>query len=128
MTIPHTEPRGDAAPLEPLRLTPPGPLTDPRARLVLELVGYATALPAETLGGRSYPGPLVTARYVVFYLYSTVFAVNATDTGRAFGRDRTTVQNALRRIEKARDAPAFDAWLQTLETILHLTPKLGGRA
>ena len=31
-------------------------------------------------------------------------------------------------IEKARDAPAFEAWLQTLETILHLTPNLRGRA
>lgn len=128
MTIPHPEPRGDPAPLEPFRLPPPGPLADPRARLVLELVGYATALPAETLGGRRFPAPLATARYVALYLYSTVFSLNATDTGRAFGRDRTTVQNALRRIEKARDAPAFDAWLQTLETILHLTPKLGGRA
>ena len=78
--------------------------------------------------GRSHPAALSAPRYLLLYLYATVFAVNATETGRTFGRDRTTVQNALRHIEKSRDAPAFEAWLQTLETILHMTPNLRGRA
>lgn len=125
---PPADPAGLTAPPDAIRLPAGAPLTDPRARLVLELVGYALGVPAETLAGRSHPSMLTAPRHIVFYLYATVFSVNATETGRTFARDRSTVQSALRRIEKARDAPAFEAWLQTLETILHLTPNLRGRA
>lgn len=129
MTSPSTDPApAKAAPQPRIRLPADSPLADPRARLVLELVAYATGVPAETLAGRSHPAALSAPRYLLLYLYATVFAVNATETGRTFGRDRTTVQNALRHIEKSRDAPAFEAWLQTLETILHMTPNLRGRA
>lgn len=129
MTSPSTDPApAEAAPPRRIPLPTDSPLADPRARLVLELVAYATGVPAETLAGRSHAQALSAPRYLLLYLYATVFSVNATETGRTFARDRTTVQNALRHIEKSRDAPAFEAWLQTLETILHLTPNLRGRA
>lgn len=58
------------------------------------------------------------ARQTAMYLCHLVFAMNCADIARAFGRDRTTIRHAVRRIEEAREHPDFDRSLQWLEATL----------
>ncbi|MEN2574998.1 hypothetical protein AAER51_05770, partial [Acinetobacter baumannii] len=45
-------------------------------------------------------------------------SLSMTEVGRAFGRDRSTVNHACHLIEDMRDEPEFDRVVQTLENIL----------
>jgi hypothetical protein len=54
------------------------------------------------------------ARQVAMYLAHVVCGMTLTDTGRLFGRDRTTVAHACGVIEDRRDDPLFDRALDLL--------------
>jgi hypothetical protein len=58
------------------------------------------------------------ARHVAIYLSHVAFGLNYTDTGRVFGRDRTTVRYACAAIEDRRDDMRFDTLLNVLEAAL----------
>lgn len=55
------------------------------------------------------------ARQVAMYLAHVACGLSLTDTGRLFGRDRTTVAHACGVIEDRRDDPVFDRALDLLE-------------
>jgi chromosomal replication initiation ATPase DnaA len=55
------------------------------------------------------------ARQVAMYLAHVACRRSLTDTGRLFGRDRTTVAHACAVIEDRRDDPLFDRSLDLLE-------------
>ncbi|MFZ5733526.1 MAG: helix-turn-helix domain-containing protein [Pseudomonadota bacterium] len=55
------------------------------------------------------------ARQTAMYLVHTVFAMSLGQVGRIYGRDRTTVAHACRRIEDARESQGFDERLRRLE-------------
>ena len=58
------------------------------------------------------------ARQVAMYLAHVVCGMTLTDTGRLFGRDRTTVAHACGVIEDRRDDPLFDRALDLLEWVV----------
>ena len=58
------------------------------------------------------------ARQVAMYLAHVACGLSLTDTGRLFGRDRTTVAHACGVIEDRRDDPAFDRALDLLEWVV----------
>ena len=55
------------------------------------------------------------ARQVAMYLAHVACGLTMSDTGRLFGRDRTTVAHACGVIEDRRDDPLFDRALDLLE-------------
>ncbi|MDY8109983.1 helix-turn-helix domain-containing protein [Fulvimarina sp. 2208YS6-2-32] len=61
--------------------------------------------------------PVCEARHIAMYLAHVVFQVSLIRAGRTFGRDRTSIAHAVRRIEDGRDDPAFDAKIERLETL-----------
>ncbi|MER0239962.1 helix-turn-helix domain-containing protein [Fulvimarina sp. MAC8] len=60
------------------------------------------------------------ARHIAMYLAHVVFQVSLIRAGTAFGRDRTSIAHAVRRIEDRRDDPDFDAKIEHLERLAHL--------
>jgi len=58
------------------------------------------------------------ARQVAMYLARVVCGMTLTDTGRLFGRDRTTVAHACGVLEDRRDDPLFDRALDLLEWVV----------
>lgn len=58
------------------------------------------------------------SRQTAMYLCRMVFAMRLCDIALAFGRDRSTVAHALRRVEEAREDPEFDRRLVWLEAAL----------
>ncbi|MCB8838855.1 helix-turn-helix domain-containing protein [Aurantimonas sp. VKM B-3413] len=63
--------------------------------------------------------PVCDARHVAIYLAHVVFQISLNAMAGEFGRDRTTVAHAVRRIEDRRDDAAFDALLGRLERLAH---------
>lgn len=115
---------GDFAPV----VAPPAPRPDPRLVLVAGLLQFATGVSADLVIDVRHRGRAATrVRHIAMYLFSTVYGEAAHRTAALFGRDRSTVLHALRRIEEDRSNPAFDAWLGGLETALFAAPR-GGRA
>lgn len=55
------------------------------------------------------------ARQVAMYLAHVVCELSLTAVGRLFGRDRSTVAHACRRIENAREGPQFDRAVAKVE-------------
>ncbi|WP_202814191.1 helix-turn-helix domain-containing protein [Fulvimarina pelagi] len=64
--------------------------------------------------------PVCEARHVAMYIAHVVFQVSLIRSGMAFGRDRTSIAHAVRRIEDRRDDPEFDARIGHLERLAHL--------
>jgi chromosomal replication initiation ATPase DnaA len=64
------------------------------------------------------------ARQVAMYLAHVGCGMSLTQTGRTFGRDRTTVAHACTVIEDRRDDPLFDRALDLLEWAI---PSLASR-
>jgi chromosomal replication initiation ATPase DnaA len=58
------------------------------------------------------------ARQVGMYLACVVLRRGLRETGREFGRDHKAVAHACRRIEEAREDPAFDRTVEWLETLV----------
>lgn len=69
------------------------------------------ALGHETRGS----APTALARQVAMYLAHVACGLTLTETGRLFGRDRTTVAHACGVIEDKRDDPLFNHVLDLLE-------------
>lgn len=57
-------------------------------------------------------------RQIGMYVAHVTLSLSMTEVGRAFGRDRSTVNHACHLIEDMRDEPEFDRVVQTLENIL----------
>ncbi|KQT54265.1 hypothetical protein ASG43_01175 [Aureimonas sp. Leaf454] len=57
------------------------------------------------------------ARHIAIYLAHVVFQVPLTEIGLGFGRDRTSVAHAIRRVEDDRDGAAFDALVGRMERL-----------
>lgn len=62
--------------------------------------------------------PVALARQVAMYVTHIVFSLPMVDTGRLFGRDRTTVAHACGVVEDMRDDPVFDRVIELLEGIV----------
>jgi Bacterial dnaA protein helix-turn-helix len=65
------------------------------------------------------------ARQVAMYLAHVACGLSLTETGRLFGRDRTTVAHACCVVEDRRDDPVFDRALDLLEWAV---PSLAARS
>src|ERR671931_158978 len=74
----------------------PGPLTVDR---ILDATAAVFAAPVRGLFGGSRRPDLVLPRQVAMYLARKLLRRPLTELGAAFGRDRTTVLNAWRRME-----------------------------
>ena len=61
--------------------------------------------------------PVCQARHVAMYLAHVDFQIPLSVIGGDFGRDRTSVAHAVRRIEDCRDENRFDATMERLETL-----------
>jgi len=57
------------------------------------------------------------ARQVGMYLAHVSLRLGLREVGRGFGRDHKAVAHACRRIEEAREDPAFDRTVEWLETL-----------
>lgn len=62
--------------------------------------------------------PVALARQTAMYLAHVHLGLSLERAGRGFGRDRTTVAHACRRVEDSRDDPSFERMLAHLETAL----------
>ena len=98
-----------------------------RAELIIHVVAFSTgvAAPEITAPGRA---SLVAceARALAMYLAHTAFSWPLWRVGFAFGRDRTTVGHACKRMEERRDDKAFDAAVADMETCLRAAPSCAG--
>ena len=109
------------------RLSRPPPLQleadRDRAVLITHLVSFCTGVPAREIvsPGRAAT-PAADARHLAMYLAHTGYGWPLARVGAAFGRDRTTVGHACRRVEDRRDDPAFDRSVEALEDCLRHAP------
>jgi hypothetical protein len=81
-------------------------------RAVTQVFGVAHDDLRRTTRGRA---KVALARQVAMYLAHVGCGLSLTETGRLFGRDRTTVAHACGVIEDRRDDPVFDRALDLLE-------------
>jgi len=83
--------------------------------LAQAVAGYAFGLALSELQQRSRNAD--RARQVGMYLAHVSLKLGLREVGRGFGRDHKAVANACRRIEEAREDPAFDRTVQWLEAL-----------
>lgn len=89
------------------------------AELTLRLTSRAFSVPIDRLIARSRSERQVAyARQAAMYLMHVTFGGTYQDTGRALGRERTTVAYACSLIEDDRDDAPFDGKLTELEEAL----------
>lgn len=89
-------------------------------RLAQEIASAFFAIPVceiERPGRAS--APVSEARHVAMYLAHVVFQIPLSAMAEGFGRDRTTIAYAIRRIEDRRDDHAFDSIVERLECLAH---------
>ena len=109
------------------RIDGPPPLrpTDDRHRAVLitHLVAYATGVSAREIAASGRRAQSACeARALAMYLCHTELSWPLSRVGAAFGRDRTTVGHACRRVEDRRDDPGFDARVSELGACVRACP------
>lgn len=108
-----------------LRSPPPRP-ADVRREAIEQAVVQVFAVAGHdlrrTTRGRAR---VALARQVAMYLAHVGCGLSLTETGRLFGRDRTTVAHACGVVEDRRDDPVFDRALDLLEWAV---PALSTRA
>ncbi len=96
-------------------------------KLIEQCVRSVFRLPCSAIASRARHGRVSLARQIAMYLAHVAFSLSLTQTGRLFGRDRTTVAHACGVVEDLRDDPAIDKALSVLATILTApTPPSGG--
>ena len=89
---------------------------------VFSLVASVYDVPAAELAEPTRQTPKVAAaRQVAIYLAHTVLKMNFTDLGALFGRSRSTVLHAVRRVEARREDSRVDQTLTWLESLLRIT-------
>src|SRR4051812_10214528 len=88
-------------------------------------IGIAQAVAAHAYGvrldellRRDADDTVQRARQVAMYLAHTVLRLGQRECGRGFERDHKAVAYACRRVEEAREDPAFDRTVQWLESML----------
>jgi hypothetical protein len=87
-------------------------------RAASAIAAAAFDVPPEEMSARTRrTAEVVAARHVAIYIANVVFQVSLQGVADAFGRDRTSVGHAVRRVEDRRDEPDFDARLEKLERI-----------
>ena len=79
---------------------------------MIQVFGVARADLHHTTRGRA---KVARARQVAMYLAHVACGLSLTETGRLFGRDRTTVAHACSVVEDRRDDPLFDRALDLLQ-------------
>ena len=99
-----------------------------RAVLVTHLVAYATGVAAQEIAAADRRATSASeARALAMYLCHTELGWPLARVGAAFGRDRTTVGHACRRVEDRRDDAVFDARVSELGVCVRACPS-GPRA
>ena len=89
-----------------------------QCRLALAIAAAAFDIASDEMCARSRrKAPVADARHVAIYLAHIVFQLPMQAVADGFGRDRTSVGHALRRVEDRRDDPGFDARLERLERL-----------
>jgi chromosomal replication initiation ATPase DnaA len=86
-------------------------------------IGLAQAVAAHAFGVslQELGGPkriAGRARQVAMYLAHVGLRLGLRETGRGFGRNHMAVVHACRRVEEAREDPAFDRTVEWLETMV----------
>ncbi len=85
-------------------------------RLAQEIAGLGFDVPVSEIRRPSRAASRsCDARHVAMYLAHTTFQISLTRMALAFGRERTSIAHAVRRIEDWRDDEAFDRMLERLE-------------
>ena len=84
--------------------------------LAQAVAAHAYGLSLQELHGRTRIA--ARARQVGMYLTRVTLRRSLRETGRGFGRDHKAVAHACRRIEEAREDPAFDRTVEWLETLV----------
>ncbi|MDI4665752.1 chromosomal replication initiator DnaA [Xanthobacter autotrophicus] len=88
-------------------------------RLAAAIVAAHAGCGVEALVGlRRSTAPIATARQLAMYLAHVGLGLPQSEVAQAFGRDRSTVAYACRRIEDLRDDPAFDRHVARMEACL----------
>lgn len=89
-----------------------------RCRLAREIASAVLDVPVEEIGrpNRSV-AETCRARHLAIYLAHVVFQVPLGAIATEFGRDRTSVAHAVRRIEDGRDEAAFEHLVVRLERL-----------
>ena len=91
---------------------PPAVSREAIEQAVIQVFGVGSADLHHTRRGRA---KAAQARQVAMYLAHVTCGISLTDTGRLFGRDRTTAAHACGIVEDRRDDPLFDRALDLLE-------------
>jgi Bacterial dnaA protein helix-turn-helix len=87
--------------------------------MVAHTVSSAFLVPPKELGATTRRNAQTAhARQVAMYLAHVGFGLSYVEAGLMFGRDRTTVAHACRRVEYRREDARFDASLDCLEHTL----------
>jgi chromosomal replication initiation ATPase DnaA len=101
-----------------------------KAAFVVQLVAMVTDVPAtEITRATRAQGSAARARGLAMYLLNVALSMPLMRVAAAFGRDRTTVGQAVSRMEDLRSEPAFDEALRALERCARAAPlQLSSRA
>ncbi len=92
---------------------------DSACRFVEALVGVALGVELADMRRQSRGrAPAAFARQTAMYLAHVHLGLSLEHVGEHFGRDRTTVAYACRRVENSRDKPSFEPVLAYLEAVL----------
>jgi hypothetical protein len=86
------------------------------AAFVVQLVALSTDVGAGAIASRSRQcADAARARQIAMYLVHTACEWRLARVASAFGRDRSTISYACRRVEDQREDASFDGWLLRLE-------------
>lgn len=97
-----------------------------KAAFAVHLVALATEVtPGEILRNSRARSRAARSRWLAMYLLHTGLQVPLARVAAAFGRDRTTVGQAVNRVEDWRSDPEFDAALSELERCASAAPEDG---
>ncbi len=93
--------------------------TRAKCNFILHLVARAHGVDARALQAATRQrAPVALARQTAMYLAHVSCGLTLSETGRGFGRDRTTVAHACERTEDRRDAADTDLALDCLEAAI----------
>ncbi len=82
------------------------------------LVSAALGIDLPEMRGRTRRAPAAFARQAAMYLAHVKLGLSLSEAGAYFGRDRTTVAHACRRMEESRDDPRLERVLECVEAAL----------
>ena len=92
-------------------------LKDFLERVVASVFGVDTTLLSLPTRGRR---PVAEARQVAMYLAHVCCSLSLTSVGHLFGRDRTTVAYACKKVEDRREDQQFDRAIELLERTIRM--------